>query len=176
MKTLLSLAFDDDAFPILTLNSTDVGEGDGERGLLTFTLTTPSDQGVQFDYILDDGTAILGQDYLTQTGTLVFAPGQTERTIDLQIIDDRAYEQTQTLGLQISGLVGADLNEEQNQWELSLEDNDPLPRLSVADAQILEAVTQAPTTIDFSLDRRSEVPFLSTIASAKKRHKALIYL
>ena len=151
---------DDDDFPQITLTHSGVSEGDGERGLITFALTSASDQPVQLDYALQNGTAILGQDYLTEGGTLTFAPGETERQLDLQIVDDRTFEQDQTLSLSISNLKGADLLEGRQAWDLSLADNDPLPQLRVTDTEVLEAISDAPSPamITFRLDRRAEVP------------------
>ena len=45
------------------------------------------------DYRTEDGTANAGSDFEFSTGTLIFQPGETERHIDIRIIDDDVFEE-----------------------------------------------------------------------------------
>jgi len=47
------------------------------------TLLTPSNQTVRVNYATHDGTAAAGLDFAAASGTLEFAPGVTQRTIDV---------------------------------------------------------------------------------------------
>lgn len=52
-----------------------------------------SQQTVVVQYGTADGTAIAGSDYVGQSGTLVFKPGETRKTIVLSVIDDDVFEE-----------------------------------------------------------------------------------
>jgi chitinase len=58
--------------------------------LVTFTvsLSAPSTQPVTVAYATADGTATQGQDYVATSGTLTFAPGQTQQTITVSVMAD----------------------------------------------------------------------------------------
>ena len=58
--------------------------------LATFTvsLSAPSTQPVTVTYATADGTATQGQDYVATSGTLTFAPGQTQQTITVSVTAD----------------------------------------------------------------------------------------
>src|SRR5262249_32590334 len=53
----------------------------------TFTvdLLTPSSAPVTVSYATTDGTALAGVDYVAASGTLTFAPGETEQTIKVTV-------------------------------------------------------------------------------------------
>ena len=45
------------------------------------------------DYRTEDGTANAGSDFVFASGTLIFQPGETQRHIDINIIDDDVFEE-----------------------------------------------------------------------------------
>jgi hypothetical protein len=51
---------------------------------------------VSVHYGAIDGTAKAGEDYETASGTLVFAPGETIKTITIFIIGDKKTEEKET--------------------------------------------------------------------------------
>jgi aryl-phospho-beta-D-glucosidase BglC (GH1 family) len=56
----------------------------------TITLSAASTQTVTVNYSTANGTAIAGTDYVAQSGTLTFAPGQTQATVTVTILYDPA--------------------------------------------------------------------------------------
>ena len=78
--------------------------------LASFTLgLAPAQAGtVTVDYTTVDGTAIAGSDYVAQSGTLTFAPGETSKTIEIAVTDPvpAAIETPKTLTLVFSNVVG----------------------------------------------------------------------
>jgi aryl-phospho-beta-D-glucosidase BglC (GH1 family) len=54
----------------------------------TVTLSAPSTQPVTVAYVTADGTARQGTDYIAASGTLTFAPGQTQLTITVSVVAD----------------------------------------------------------------------------------------
>ena len=81
-----------------------VGE---DAGSLTVDvrLTKPYGQTIYVDYATGGGTATPGQDYVPTTGTLIFSPGQTNRTFLVTILQDTKAEPEETIGLSLSGYV-----------------------------------------------------------------------
>ena len=47
-------------------------------------------------YATANGTATAGSDYVAQTGTLTFAPGETTKTITIAVNRDRNVEANET--------------------------------------------------------------------------------
>jgi hypothetical protein len=84
--------------PIITITDASVTEGDGGVRTLTFTvsLTRESSQPVSVHYGTADGTATAGEDYEAASGTLIFAPGETTKTITIVIKGDRKEEGKET--------------------------------------------------------------------------------
>ena len=93
---------DEDAGVRCVLSSLSIGDARAleDVGNLSFpvTLDPPSEQTVTVSYRTGDGLhnedANAPDDYLETSGTLTFAPGQTEAMIEVPIIDDNAFEVT----------------------------------------------------------------------------------
>jgi hypothetical protein len=81
-----------------------VSEGAGSFAVAV-GLTKAYAQTVFVDYATDGGTATPGQDYVAAGGTLVFAPGQTNRTFQVNLLADTEGEASETIGLRLSGFV-----------------------------------------------------------------------
>src|SRR5262249_15772252 len=99
--------------PIITIGDASVTEGDGGVRTLSFTvaLTRESAQAVSVDYATADGTATAGQDYEAISGTLVFAPGETTKTITIYITGDREAEDKETFFVELSQAENAILRD-----------------------------------------------------------------
>ena len=95
--------------PVITITDASVTEGDGGIRTLTFTiaLSRASALPVSVDYSTVDGTARAGEDYEAAAGTLVFAPGETTKTITIVITGDTEEEGKETFFVELSGAVNA---------------------------------------------------------------------
>ena len=87
----------------------DVTKAEGKKGqriLFTFTVTLSAayDQAVTMSFRTTDGTARSGEDYVARTGTLTFAPGETMKTIIIEVKGDSKAEANETFYLDLSGL------------------------------------------------------------------------
>ena len=80
-----------------------------EGAALTFrvTLDRPAREPVTVDWATADGTAEAGADYEAARNTLSFASGETEKTVEIVLIDDLEDEQIETLTLTLSNARGA---------------------------------------------------------------------
>ena len=65
-------------------------------------LNRTSTDPVTVHYATADGTATAGSDYEAASGTLTFAPGETEKTVTLKSIDDGIDEPDETFNLDLS--------------------------------------------------------------------------
>ena len=61
---------------------------EGQSMTFTLTATGTSPEPVEVSYSTSDGTAIAGADYATVNGTVIFSPGETEKTILVSTLDD----------------------------------------------------------------------------------------
>jgi hypothetical protein len=77
----------DDSRPSFSINDASVPD---EPGTMTFTVTRsgPTARPSRVSYATRDGTATAGNSYISETGTLSFAVGETRKTITISIIDD----------------------------------------------------------------------------------------
>jgi aryl-phospho-beta-D-glucosidase BglC (GH1 family) len=71
----------------------------------TVTLSAASNQPVTVTYSTADGTAQQGKDYVAASGTLTFAPGQTQQTIGVTILDDPTLTTDESFFVQLLGPV-----------------------------------------------------------------------
>jgi uncharacterized repeat protein (TIGR01451 family) len=94
----------------LTVTDAEVVEGD-PSGLLVFSveLSEPIDREVRVDFATEDGTAAAGEDYRQRGGTLVFAPGESTRSVEVEVIDDLLAEGDEELFVVLGGAVGAEI-------------------------------------------------------------------
>ena len=80
---------DDDPVPSLSINNVTVTEGDTGTTNANFTVTLSAASGrtVTVNYATADGTATVADgDYLATSGTLTFAPGETTKTITVEVL------------------------------------------------------------------------------------------
>src|SRR4029077_1509479 len=83
-----------------------------QTALFTFTVTLSAayDQAVTMSFRTVDGTAKTSDsDYVAKTGTLTFAPGETTKTITIEVKGDAKKEANETFYLDLFGNSGNSL-------------------------------------------------------------------
>jgi hypothetical protein len=91
------------------ISISDVSRTEGRKGrttLFTFTimLSAAYDQPVTMSFSTVNGTATTGNgDYVAKSGTLTFAPGETTKTITIEVKGDNKRESDETFYLDLSG-------------------------------------------------------------------------
>lgn len=75
------------------------------------TLSNPSCSWVRVDYTTVQSTAVAGVDFVAESGTLWFTPGDTVRYVVVDLIDDNQYENNEYFGVRLSNPVGATLSD-----------------------------------------------------------------
>ena len=89
----------------ITISGGSVVEGNSGTVQLAFTvsLSAPAIDVVTVNYATGGGTATAGSDYVAQSGPLSFAPGETSKTILVDVIGDTAFESNETFAVTLSG-------------------------------------------------------------------------
>jgi hypothetical protein len=90
-----------------------VGEGAAgttTQASLAVTLSAASSQTVTVAYSTTDGTAIAGSDYTAQTNTLSFAPGETSKTVTIDVLGDSLVEKDETFTVNLASPQNATLS------------------------------------------------------------------
>ncbi|MCY4555213.1 MAG: cadherin-like beta sandwich domain-containing protein, partial [Chloroflexi bacterium] len=82
-------------------------EGKDEALEFAVTLNRAAAREVSVDYATADDTATAGADYTAVSGTLVFAAGETAKTVSVPVLDDAVDEGKERLYLHLSNPRGA---------------------------------------------------------------------
>jgi len=133
-----------------------VMEGNAGTRAATFTvnLSEPSDQFVTVDFTTAAGSAAADSDYQTTSGTVTFAPGETSKTITVQVIGDRLVEPNESFVVNLSAPTNATIADGQGIGTI-LDDE---PRISINDVTVTEGNTGAVNaTFTVSLSAASDV-------------------
>ena len=101
------------------------------------SLSEASASPVSVTYAMSDGTATPGTDYTHLSGTIVFAPGQTERRILLAARDDVVLESTESFAINLSDPTGGTTLADDSAT-VSIVDDDSLRTISVTDSTATE--------------------------------------
>ena len=101
--------------PGLSVNDVTATEGRGVKLDFKVTLFPSSTDTVMVRYKTVEGTATVGEDYFFRSGQLVFAPGETEKTVRVRVIDDSVEDSGNTVWFQLTIATGATLDD---QWGL----------------------------------------------------------
>jgi len=114
----------------LTISIADatVVEGNSGTTAATFpvTLSIPSAQTVTVQYATGDGTAQGGVDFQNASGTVTFQPGETSKSIAVNVIGDTLFEPNETFKLTLASPTGgASLGRAQATGTIQ---NDDVPR------------------------------------------------
>ena len=124
-----------------------------------------SNSTVTVNYNTVNGTAVAGNDFVGSNGQLVFAAGETVKTVAVDLLDDGAAEGFERFGLNLSGANGANILDGRGDAIIGLSDGVAAaqPRISVSDMVVgesdgyidvvvsLSAPGQNPVSVNFSM-------------------------
>jgi glucose/arabinose dehydrogenase len=89
----------------LQQNSWTANETSGQATVVV-RRTNGSDGTITIDYRTVNGTAIAGQDYQSRSGTLTFAPGQTQKSLAIKLLNDTILEGKESFSFTIDNVQG----------------------------------------------------------------------
>jgi hypothetical protein len=88
----------------------DLSQAEGNSGQTPFRFTVSLDRAqsaqVTVAYATANGTATAPGDYLAASGTLTFAPGETAKTVSVQVTGDTVKEGNETFAVNLATVVG----------------------------------------------------------------------
>ena len=104
-----------------------------KKGLakIPVSLSAAGSRKVTLAYAVTGGTAVNGRNFVLKNGTLAFKPGETSKSIDMRIIDDRIYNDNKTIEVTLSNPVNAVLGK-QTVHTYTIVENDPPPSVTFA--------------------------------------------
>jgi ribosomal protein L35AE/L33A len=123
----------DDAVPALSINDAGVTEGNSGTVSAGFTvsLSAASGQTVTVQYATADGTATVGSDYQSTSGTLIFNPGETSKPITVLVNGDTAFEANETFLVNLTVPTNATIGDGQGVGTIA--NDDVQPTISIND-------------------------------------------
>jgi len=100
--------------------------GAASQAVFTVSLSKPSALPVSVDFTTADGTAAAGIDFATTSGTLVFEPGVTSRTIAVPTVDDTVAEPEESFFVNLSNPSGGAAIADDHAVATIVDDNDAI--------------------------------------------------
>ena len=132
----------DDAQPIVSINPLSITRNEGADGAttaytFTVSLTNPSAQVITVNYSSANGTAIAGEDYTANSGTLTFNPGDPlTQTITIAVTDDTIFENDETFTVTLNSANNATVSPTNNTATGTITNDDPIPTVSISPATV----------------------------------------
>ncbi len=123
--------------------SIDSAAGTEGQGPMTFTvrLSTAANHETRVSWTTVDGTAVAGADFVAVSGTLVFAAGETSKTLQVILADDAVVETDETFTVRLSAPIGAVLGIAEAAGTIHDDDTANASRLAIADTTVAEGDT-----------------------------------
>ncbi len=153
---------DDEA--LLTINDVSLDEGTGGATAFVFTVTMSNESSLEatVGYATADGTAedeTGDGDYGSVSGTLTFAPGVTQQTVNVTVQGDAVEEAaTEDFFVDLAGASGATLSDSRGVGTISDDDDEGPPAVASVDSgdntlEDCEEVRQAVTVLTVTFDQ-----------------------
>lgn len=134
--------------PTIEINDVKVNEKDG-TATFTVTLSSVSKDTVSVNFGTVDGSAKAGSDFIAQSGTLTFAPGQTKQTITVKLVNDTIKESSESFSIKLSNVQGATIKDSEGQACITDDDKcAPVNSNPVAASDSIEVAENSVTIID----------------------------
>lgn len=130
---------DNEGTPTVSINDVTLTEGNTgtSEAVFTVTVSNTTSSTVTVDYATADRTATSEADYVSQTGTLTFAPGQPlTQTITVPVNGDTIDEADETFVVTLSNAANATIAAGEGTGTIT--DNDGQPTISINDVTVSE--------------------------------------
>ena len=131
----------DDPQPIISITSsfrTEGAAGTSVNAQFNVLLSNPSSQTITVSFGTANGSATAGSDYVATSGTLTFNPGETSKSIPVQVTGDNIDETDETYVVNLSSPTNATIGAAQGVGTIGDDDG---PTLSIGSASVTEGNT-----------------------------------
>jgi hypothetical protein len=99
-----------------------------------------------------DGTALAGEDYTQVSGTLIFAEGETSKTVSVPVINDNVFEGPENFGLVLSNPTGNNINlTYPSTASVQISDSENQPSITAGNLSLAEPVRGATSDAVFTV-------------------------
>jgi hypothetical protein len=144
----------DDPQPTISIDDVTFN-GTDSRGIFGFTvsLSNPSSSTITVHYATSDNTALAGEDYTADSGTLTFMPGDTMRVVPVTILADNVNEPTETFFVDLDTPTNATILDGHGIG--TIPNDDALPSISIDDPSEVEADSENNISFTVSLSNPS---------------------
>jgi CSLREA domain-containing protein len=101
--------------PAISISDLSVSEGNSGTMSVNFqvTLSAPSSQPVTVTFSTSNGTAVGGTDYVSNSGTVTFNPGETSKTITVLVDGDTIVEGNETFFVNLTSATNGTITDGQ---------------------------------------------------------------
>jgi len=142
--------------PIPGISISDVSVIEGNSGTVVANFTVSLSPGfidtVTVQYSTEDGTATTASnDYVQTSGTLTFAPGETSKTVTVDVNGDTATEPNETFFVNLTNATNAPIVDDQGVGTIISDDVPPTVTLSVDKTTLRENGLDNPATVTATL-------------------------
>jgi len=113
--------------PALSVSDVTIDEGDAGTTNLVFDVTRTGDLSVasSVDFTTTNGSASAPEDFQAASGTLIFAAGESVKTIAVSVNGDTAIEADESMNVVLSNPIGATIADGQAQGTIENDDLAP---------------------------------------------------
>lgn len=153
--------------PSVSIGDATVVEGNAGTTTATFavTLSEASSDTASVSYATAGGTATAGSDFVSASGSVTFAPGDTAESVSVTVNGDTADESDETFFVNLSGASDATISDGQGVGTIVDDDGaTTTAAISVADVSALE--TDGEALFEVSLSSVSESPVMVSYETA----------
>ena len=146
-------------------------EGNSGKTVKTYNvkLERASGQKVTVDYETEDGTAVDGEDYSAASGKLTFNPGETTKTITVDVVGDTVLEGNEDFKIDMSSTTADPVDAP---YTLTITDDDKAPTVSIAPMSMAEgnsgSVAVFPVKLSNAADEDILIDVDTTAGTAKE--------
>lgn len=143
----------DDDTPQVGIADTEVSEADGAQAQFTVTLSEAHGKPVTVDWATDaeERTATSDDDFTASSGQVQFAPGDTQETITVPVLDDAVEERPETFVVSLSNATNAVISSGLAVGTIT--DAADQPAASIANVTVAEDVLSGAATFTVTLNR-----------------------
>jgi uncharacterized protein YhjY with autotransporter beta-barrel domain len=93
---------------------------------------------ISVDFATADGTALAGEDYVAESGTLVFGPTEFDKQISIVITGDNEPEGNEDFTVNLTNAVNAVIDVSQGVGTIDNDDTLTIPQVSIDDVAVVE--------------------------------------
>lgn len=127
----------------ISISGRSAAEGNSGTTPLAFTVTLSAAVAeiVTVNYATANGTATSGSDYVAQSGTVSFAPGEVSKTVVIDVVGDTAFEANETFAVVLSApSANARVQAGTATGTITNDDQQIVPALSIASVAASENI------------------------------------